>query len=98
MWVSPVEMRERFNTSGMVEQALRENYTCCEKNRSREVVRPDGTRAISMVLAFLDAAGRRRFNVHAHVRRDGSIASFSGKLDPKFLIDDDGTSYKLEVP
>jgi hypothetical protein len=98
IWVSPEEMRERFNRSEMVERALQENYTCCEKNKSRQVTLPDGTRAISMVLSFLDANGRRRFNVHAHVRRDGTIASFSGKLDPKFLVDDDGTNYKLEVP
>src|SRR5690606_509530 len=95
--ISPDEMRERFNRSGMVERALRENYTCCEKNKSREVTLPDGTRVISMVLSFLDSTGNRRFNVHVNVRRNGTIASFSGRLDPKFFVDDDGTNYKLDI-
>jgi hypothetical protein len=82
----------------MVERAILENYTCCEKNKSRQVTLPDGTSAISMVLSFIDSAGQRRFNVHAHVRADGTIASFGGRLDPKFLVDDDGTSYKVDLP
>lgn len=98
IWVSPVELRKRFNRSGIVERALQENYTCCEKNKSREVTLPDGTTVFSMVLSFLDSEGRRRFNVHAHVNRDGTIASYGGRLDPKFMVDDDGTSYKLGDP
>ena len=80
-------MRERFNRSEMVERALQENYTCCEKNKSRQVTLPDGTWAISMGLSFLDANGGRRFNVHAHVRRDA----------PMFLVGDDGANYKLDA-
>lgn len=91
-------MRKRFNRSGIVEQALLENYTCCEKNRSRAVTLPDGTQAFSMVIAFLDSDGCRRFNVHAHVHEDGTIASYGGRLDPKFFVDDEGMNYKLNLP
>lgn len=95
-WLSSLELQPLFNHSGLVEQALRNNYTCCKRGKPNDVTLPDGTEAISMTLTFFDEFGNRRFNVHAHVSKDGRIASTGGKLDPKFMIDNDNRCYHFD--
>ncbi len=87
-------MREKFVASGLLRRALQGQYTCCRQNQAKEVTLPDGSKVFSLLIGFEDSEGVRRFNVHVYVTRDGIIAA-SGRLDPKFLLDDGNVAYKL---
>jgi hypothetical protein len=57
------------------------------------IVLGDGEHVYSILLGFDDQSGTRRFNVHAYVRSDRTIAA-SGLLDPKFFLDDAMCAHK----
>src|SRR5262245_36257848 len=72
------EINALFDALGLVERAIREQYTCCLRDAYRCTF-PDEPNAWSVVLGFDDASGVRRFYVHGFVRPDGSVAA-SGKF------------------
>src|SRR5680860_664941 len=88
------EMRTLFNDSRLLARTLQRECTCClplvERGHARR-----RSRAISTTIGNEDASGTRRFKMHFYDRRDGSIGSNNGRLDPKLLVDDDNVAYKL---
>lgn len=53
---------------------------------------PEGTE--SQEVHYFDRRVRRRAIVHQYLQPDGTIGA-SGKPDPKYLMDEDGTIYRL---
>jgi hypothetical protein len=86
-------MRHRFRALNLIARALTDQYTCCLVD-FYEATLAGEPRTFSVVLGFEDRQGLRRFNVHAFVRPDRTIAA-SGLLDPKFFFDDAMNAFKV---
>lgn len=96
VYLPRAEIIALFDDLGFVERAIREQYTCCLRDAYRCPF-PDESDAWSVVIGFDDPRGIRRFYLHGFVRADGSIAA-SGKLEPKFFLDDDMVAYRPAPP
>lgn len=90
-------MRDKFNEWGYWER-VREGDFVEFVFRSRPPGpnapdMPDGT--LSQEVHYFDRKVRRRAIVHQFLQPDGTLGA-SGKPDPKYLMGDDGTIYRLE--
>jgi hypothetical protein len=85
-----------FDALGLAERALREQYTCCLRD-FYPCTFEDEPGAVAITLGFDDSNDVRRFYLQGFVRPDGTIAA-SGKLEPKFFLDDDMIAYRPARP
>jgi hypothetical protein len=95
VFLSPDELRAKFDRLGLAEHAIANEYTCCLKDAYQIQLATEPSPVTAIVLGFRDDEGRTRFLVHAFVRQDGSIAG-SGLCDPKLLYDDRWVCFKTK--
>jgi hypothetical protein len=92
MLVSQDELRARFTAGDYVARALRDGYPCCLRSERPCSIPTEPPNTKSLILGFLKPNGPLVFLVHCYLRPDGSLGA-SGRLDPKYLIADDGSHY-----
>jgi hypothetical protein len=97
-YVSPAELRQKFNNGDYVGRALAGEFTVVLRRDSHPTLEhstePHCTR--SQILAYLNQGGERIAIVHQYLRRDGTIGG-SGHPDPKMLLEG-GIIYRVLDP
>jgi hypothetical protein len=95
VFLSPAELRAKFDRLKLAELAITNEYMCCLKGAYQVQLATEPSPVTAIVVGFRDDEERTRFLVHAFVRQDGSIAG-SGLCDPKLLYDDGWVCFKTK--
>ncbi len=89
---TPDDIRERLERGGFIARAMRDGFFACWRSLSECTYEDQPTGTWSAMVSLFDLDGIRRMTLHGLFLSGGGLGA-SGKLDPKFLLDDDGIAY-----